>query len=107
MTTIEHDPHEGDEKPELVPAPEGVEFAMRVFIRCDATNITHVLNFPGNRFHPPVGEGEIDVAELIDSLPPDEARPLRAMGVWRVMTRPEITRYKQRMVRAARGHQEH
>lgn len=85
-------------------APEGVEFAMRVYIRCDAADLSHVLNFPGNHMMPPRDpSGYVDVSELIEQVADEGQRAmLRAAGRWRVMTRPEISRYKARMARVAR-----
>lgn len=83
-------------------APNGVEFAMRVFIHNDAADMSHVLNFPGNHMMPPRVPGDVDVAELIEQVANDRERDmLKAVGTWRTMSREEIKRYKSRMARLA------
>lgn len=84
-----------------MPAPDGVEFGMRVYICCPAESLDTVLNFPGNNMQPPRTPDGINLYELIDQLPIEHARRLKAVGEWRVMTRKEITAYKLREVRLA------
>lgn len=87
-----------------LPAPEGVEFDMHVFIVSPSTGAETCLHFPGNRMLPPRDTDPVDLPALIDSTGVEQSRRLRAYASdWRVMTRAEITAYKVRQIRSIHG----
>lgn len=87
-----------------LPAPDGVEFDMHVFIVSPSTGAETCLHFPGNRMLPPRDTDPVDLSALIDSLGVQESRRIRAYASdWRVMTRAEITAYKVRQIRSIHG----